>query len=629
MRLQVGYGLVMRTKLSRALFVFGAVTCASLSAQFNVTQVSPTSETTAASAVGDITWTLSAPINPATVTSSSVMVWGRWSGVMSGTRSLENGNTVIRFVPLEPFSAGEQITATLTPALMSSGGVALAESHNNAYWIASPPAVQTLVQQSVISIRFPSEGLIRSYGAYAGDLDNDGFCDLLIPNEDVSDVRRFMNDGAGGFSAFTVHSLPFGSKPSSNEGADFNDDGYTDFAVANISGNSVGVFLNDGTGDLLPAIVIPVGNGPRGLTVLDVDSDGDTDIMTANRVSGTLSLILNNGNGTFQPSVSFQGGVSNETSIVAADANGDGIMDLFVGGYGSQNVALMLGDGAGNFAVSATVSAGGRPWMMASGDVDLDGHVDVVACLSNASSISVMRNNGAGGFLPAVTYPCGLFSLAIDLGDLDGDGDLDILSSSYSGRNFYVFRNQGDGTYGTPQVLPATGAGSCAIFADINGDEDMEVVGIDELADLLYIFDSPPLPVQQESLGAAMQINAVGGSPGFNGALPLSVSLGSTMGIEVKGHPGEAYLLPFGFGINPGLPGPAGTLGLAPNLLLLADGLSNPLFTLDANGEATVNVLVPAFLPPGLQITLQGLTTNPANLAIGFTFSNPITIELN
>ncbi|MFT4511374.1 MAG: hypothetical protein ACI89X_001886 [Planctomycetota bacterium] len=618
----------MRTQISRALFVFG-VACASLSAQFNVTAVTPTAETTDASALGDITWTLSAPINPATVTANSVTVWGRWSGVMNGTRTLESGNTVIRFVPSDPFSAGEQITATLTPALMSSGGLALSDAHATAFWIASPPAVQTLVHQVTIPIRLPGEGLIRSYGAYAGDLDNDGYCDLLIPNEDSFDVRRFMNDGAGGFSAFTVHALPFGTKPSSNEGADFNNDGYTDFAVANILGDSASVFINDGTGDLLPAITIPVGNGPRGLTVLDVDGDGDADIMTANRVSGTLSLIISNGDGTFQPSVSFQGGVSNETSIVAADANGDGIMDLFVGGYGSQNVAMLLGDGAGNFTVSATVAAGGRPWMMASGDVDLDGDVDVVACLSNAGRISVMRNNGAGGFLPAVTYNCGPFSLAIDLGDLDGDGDLDILSSSYSGGSFYVFRNNGSGIYGTPQVLQATGAGSCAIFADINGDEDLEVIGIDELADLLFFFDSPPLPVQQESLGAAMEINGVGGSPGFGGAPRLSVALGSTMAVDVKGHPGQAYLLPIGIGINPGVPGPAGTLALAPNLIFLVNGLINPAFVLDANGEATLNVPVPAFLPPGLQITLQGLTTNPANLAIGFTFSNPITLELN
>lgn len=597
-------------------------------AQFNVMQVTPAAQATDASALGDVTFRLNLPIDPATVSASSVMVWGRWSGVISGTRSLESGNSVIRFAPSQPLSAGEMVSVTLTPALKSASGVALADTHMTQFWIAAGPAVQSLVLQSTLNIRQPGEGLIRSYGAYAGDLDNDGYCDLLIPNEDSSDIRRFMNDGAGGFSTFTTYFLPNGLKPSANEGADFNSDGWTDFAVCNIGGNSVAVFLNDGTGGLLPAVIIPVGSGPRGLTVLDADSDGDTDIVTANRVSGTCSLIRNNGNGTFQSSVSFQAGVSNETSIVAADANGDGITDLFVGGYNSQNVAILLGNGTGNFTVSGTVSAGGRPWMMATGDVDRDGNADVVACLSNTGRVSVMRGNGAGGFFSAVTFPCGPFSLAIDLGDLDGDGDLDIMSSSYSSGTFSVFRNLGNGSYGPEVVLQATGAGSCAIFADLNGDEDMEVIGIDELADLLFFFDSPPLPHQEASLGASLEINGFGGSPGFGGVAALPVALGSTMIVDIQGHPGQSWLLPMGIAMDPGVPGPAGTLGLQPNILFLVNGLIDPTFTLDATGAGTLSVPVPPWLPSGLPVTLQGLTVNPANLAIGFTFANPMTIVL-
>ena len=618
----------MRFNLLRWLAVV-SLGSAAIPAQFHVLQAKPAREATKVSALGDITWTLNGPVDPATVNDASVQVWGRWSGVMNGTLQLESGNTVIRFVPAGAFSAGEMVTATLTPALTSASGVALSNSYATPYWIAAMPAVQALSLQATLDIRFPGEGLIRSYGAYAGDLNNDGFPDLLIPNEDVHDVRRFMNDGAGGFSSFTVHPLPFGSKPSSNEGADFNGDGWTDFAVANINGNTVAVFLNDGTGDLLPAVLIPVGNGPRGLTLLDADSDGDQDIMTANRVSGTLSLILNNGDGTFQPSTSFQGGVSNETSIAAADVNSDGIMDVYVGGYSSQNVAVLLGDGAGNFTVSTTVAAGGRPWMMAVGDVDLDGHVDVVACLSNTDRVAVIRNNGSGGLLPSSTFSCGPFSLAIDLGDLDGDGDLDIMSSSYSGGSFSVFRNQGNGTFGPGAVLPAVGAGSCAIFADIDGDEDMEVIGIDELADKLFFFDSPPLSHQESSLGCGMEINGIDGSPGFGGASMLPVALGSTMTLDVSGHPGNAWLLPLGTSLDPGIPGPAGVLGLASNLIFLVNGLSDPNYVLDATGAASLSVPVPPWLPLGLPITLQGLAANPANLAIGFTLSNPMTIVLN
>ena len=600
-----------------------------LPGQFVVNQVTPTHDTLDASALGHITWTLSAPVNPATVNAGSVMVFGRWSGVMNGTRSVENGGTTIRFVPASPFTAGENVAAMLTTALQSASGPALLRTHTTTYWTAAAAASSNLGLVSTIGVRLPGEPHIQTYGAYAGDLDNDGFCDLCVPNEISADVRRFMNNGDGTFSSFTIHGLPAGSKPSASEGADFDGDGWTDIAVCNINGNSVAVFFNDGTGGLLPALIIPVGAQPRGIAVFDADSNGTPDIMTANRNSGTVSLIRNNGNGTFQPATSFQGGVSNETSLAAGDANGDGNMDLFVGGYGNNTVALMLGDGLGGFAVAATVAAGGRPWMLASGDVDGDGDIDVVAALSNTGRASVMRNDGAGGFLPATTYLSGSFTLAIDLGDLDGDGDLDMVTSNYSGNTFSVFRNNGNGTFAPAVQLPAIGAGSCAIIADLDGDEDMELIGIDEIADVLFFYQTPQLPVQQASHAAALDVDGVGGSPGFGGAPNLPVTLGAPATIGFQGHPGQWWLLAIGLPTYPGLFTPAGVLGiaLAPAPVFLVDGFTYPgAFVLDAAGAAALTVNIPAWLPPGLTITMQGLATNPANLAAGLTLTNPMTV---
>ena len=62
---------------------------------------------------------------------------------------------------------------------------------------------------------------------------------------------------------------------------------------------------------------------------------------------------------------------------------------------------------------------------------------------------------------------------------------------------------------------------------------------------------------------------------------------------------------------------------------IVVNGLIDPTFTLDANGEGSLTVPVPPWLPLGLPITLQGLAVNPANLAIGFTFANPMTIVFN
>ena len=51
------------------------------------------------------------------------------------------------------------------------------------------------------------------------------------------------------YKNFTIFALPSGSKPSTNEGADFNRDGKLDFAVGNIQGGTAGVFIGNGDGD--------------------------------------------------------------------------------------------------------------------------------------------------------------------------------------------------------------------------------------------------------------------------------------------------------------------------------------------------------------------------------------------
>lgn len=78
-----------------------------------------------------------------------------------------------------------------------------------------------------------------------------------------------------------------------------------------------------------------------------------------------------------------------------------------------------------------------------------------------------------------------------------------------------------------------------------------------------------------------------------------------------------------------GVPTPAGVLSLGPDPLFLVSGLSNSGYVLDDDGEAGISLKVAKWLPSGFTITLQGLAVNPANRAVGVTFSNPISVVLN
>lgn len=82
-----------------------------------------------------------------------------------------------------------------------------------------------IVEVGQLSTRRPGEGSVISYGAYAGDLNDDGWSDLAILNDAANDLRVFLNDGTGQYDDFAVHPLPSGSVPSTNEGGDFNASG--------------------------------------------------------------------------------------------------------------------------------------------------------------------------------------------------------------------------------------------------------------------------------------------------------------------------------------------------------------------------------------------------------------------
>jgi hypothetical protein len=223
---------------------------------------------------------------------------------------------------------------------------------------------------------------------------------------------------------------------------------------------------------------------------MDLDGDGDMDIVTANRVGNNLSILYNKGDGTFLPSRPFEAGGQNETACVAADANEDGILDLFVGAFGSKEMILLLGDGKGGLTFSTKVNCGGSPWMVAAGDMDGDGHVDVVAANAVEHNVAVIRGDGTGKLLPAETNPVGNFPLAIDLGDLDGDGDLDLVTSNYSSRNWTLYENSDNGKFINPRSLPARQAGSCAVFHDRDLDGDLDMTGVDEEADIIFLFEN-------------------------------------------------------------------------------------------------------------------------------------------
>ncbi|MCB0589307.1 MAG: Ig-like domain-containing protein, partial [Phaeodactylibacter sp.] len=184
----------MMTRLFPLLYLFLACQWATAQAP-RVTAHFPANLEVSAAQQGAITIDFDTPLEEASVHSGTVKVFGRWSGPLAATVQLANGGQRIEVVPTEPFIAGEWVTVNLTRGIRSAAGEAMGRGYIWNFWVAA--AVGSLQQSPVdtIILRLPEEDYLQTYGAYAGDIDNDGFSDLVVVNEHTDDLRILLNDG--------------------------------------------------------------------------------------------------------------------------------------------------------------------------------------------------------------------------------------------------------------------------------------------------------------------------------------------------------------------------------------------------------------------------------------------------
>jgi hypothetical protein len=298
-------------------------------------------------------------------------------------------------------------------------------------------------------------------GAASGDIDNDGWVDLLVTNMGPSQL--FRNNGNGSFSDVTVKS---GIEPDPRDPRP----------------------VDHQSNPRDPRPVNP--RDPRSrwgtsATFFDYDRDGWLDLFVANYVRFGLEmkrecfsrtsardycnpvvydplpgqLFHNNGNGTFTD-VSVRSGITRSLGrglgVVATDVNADGWTDLYVANDGDPNHLFINQRGTGAFkdegllagvAVNRMGQAQGSMGVDLA-DIDGDGDEDLfVTNLDNESNTYYAQT--APGLFEDRTIEAGLFRLGFTgfgtrFLDYDNDGWLDLLVVNGAVRQLGNLVRQGD-----------------------------------------------------------------------------------------------------------------------------------------------------------------------------------------
>jgi len=346
------------------------------------------------------------------------------------------------------------------------------------------------------------EGMgIGAFDMLADDFNGDGAADIMTIAQNGSYFYLHVkyNDGNGSFSGYQNKQILL-TEPKGIYSGDFNADGISDCGVIGFDGLQLFYGLEaggfQGTGNLKNSVGIV---GGWGGIAADFNDDGYTDF--ANYWSGNygLNVVLSDSSGEYHnvDYYTMTGNIS--TGIASADIDGDNDLDIVVCGYDNSDfggpgfISIRYNDGNGQFSTfqpyTTELSANG----VVVADFNDDGYSDIAATqfVPFGGYISVYLNNQDGTFPTHVNY-AELYAAGyrdIVAADMDNDGNTDLLT--YSGHDeIVILPNAGDGTF--PEVHYYSGGDNTKAFAiahlDSGSTMDVAVTSSAEQRHIIYLF---------------------------------------------------------------------------------------------------------------------------------------------
>jgi hypothetical protein len=375
-----------------------------------------------------------------------------------------------------------------------------------------------------------------SQTAVWADIDNDGWIDLFVGNEDAP-AQLFRNRGDGTFediaAAAGVQRTAFTKGVTA---ADYDNDGFTDLYVSNFQGTNFLYRNNHDRTFSEVAASAGISGADRGFPTwfFDYDNDGKDDLFAASYFlsleetarsylglplnATPMKLYRNSGNGRFVD-VTNAAGLNKALMPMGAnfgDIDNDGFLDIYLGtgspSYVSLVPSMLLRNKGGTSFVDVTVSSGTGEMHKGHGvafaDLDNDGDEEIVfkvggAVPGDAHAFRLFENPGHGNDWLGVKL-VGVRSNRAAIG-----ARLAVTVEGADGARRTIHRTvTSGGSFGASPLMQHVGLGKAGRVVDVevrwpaSGTTQSfrsvpknQVIEIREMADRYAPMSRPPLPL--------------------------------------------------------------------------------------------------------------------------------------
>jgi RHS repeat-associated protein len=333
-------------------------------------------------------------------------------------------------------------------------------------------------------------GSARPATVRLGDLDGDDDLDVLVAT--TTGLRLLRNFGDGSFGvAESSNSVAAGQLAL----GDVDGDGDLDVASVPSSGSQVRVWINDGAGGFIAGNVQSVVSGAAaGMSLADLDNDGNLDLVVGRRASNSrIQIFRGSGSGTFSLLASHSVSPSDIMAVAVGDLDADGDQDLIISEQqrdyysyysyrDSAQLRVLLGDGTGGYSANVPIPLAVPLSSIALSEAPGDSNVDLIGTSASGSRVVVLAGDGGGMWQVLggqfAEFAAGEGAVALAIGDVDGDGDLDLVTTSTlynQGSALALLLGMGNGTFAEPTLLPVSGNQQAVVMADLDGDGDLDL----------------------------------------------------------------------------------------------------------------------------------------------------------